>query len=173
MILLTGKQKRNNILSVRPNLERAGFTLIELVLVAAIILVLTAVSTPLFKRTYEDLRLTSSAKELAAVMRFCHERAVFERRPFRLIIDETKRRYQVFSEDEGRNKFIPLKSRWGRSFRIPDDISIETEADEIDFSPNGNITAAPVYVSNKQGKTFTIVTERSTGFVRVYDSKKE
>lgn len=150
----------------------AGFTLLELMLVAVIMLVLVTISTPLFKRTYEDLRLTSSAKEIASVMRFCRERAIFERKTFILNIDTEKKTYQVFAEDEDNEEPLPLKSRWGRIFRIPDGIDVEVDVKEIDFFPDGSTTPVSIYLTNKEGKAFTILIERDTGFVRVYDYKK-
>lgn len=149
-----------------------GFTLLELMLVAVIILALVTISIPLFKRTYEDLRLTSSAKEIAAIMQFCRERAVFERRTFVLNIDTDKMSYQIFTEDEDKKEPLPLKSRWGRIFRIPDGIDVEVDEERIDFLPDGSTTPALIYLTNKEGKAFTISIEQGTGLVSVYDYKK-
>lgn len=152
--------------------ERAGFTLLELTLVAVIILALVTISAPLFKRTYEDLRLTSSVKEIACVMQFCRERAVFERRNFRLNVNPDKKTYQVLAEDEDKGKLLPLRSRWGRVFRIPDSIDVEADKDTVDFFPNGTTTPILLYLTNKEGQVFTILIEQDIGLVRVYDYKK-
>ena len=151
----------------------AGFTLLELMLVAVIILALVTVSTPLFKKTYEDLRLTSCAKEAAAVMRFCRERAIFERRIFRINIDSDKKTYQALAEEEDKQELVPLKSRWGRIFRLPDAIDVKAGEKEIDFFPDGTTTPALVYFTNKKGEGLTVSIEPDTGFVRVHDYKKE
>ncbi|MFC1807539.1 Tfp pilus assembly protein FimT/FimU [Candidatus Omnitrophota bacterium] len=150
-----------------------GFTLIELMLVCILILVLVSISTPLFKRTYEDLRITTSAKELASVMRFCREKAIFERNSYRLILDSDEKTYKVFQKDDKDNKYKPLKSRWGKIFRIPNSISLESKEDQIDFMPNGSSTSASIYLANREGTTYTISIEKRTGFVRVYESRKE
>lgn len=164
---------RRFLCRVKPDAERAGFTLLELMLVAVIILALVTVSTPLLKKTYEDLRFTSCAKEAAAVMRFCRERAIFERRIFRINIDSDNKTYQVLAEDEDKHKLAPLRSRWGRIFRLPDAINVEADEKEIDFFPDGTTTPTLVYLTNKEGEAFTISIEPETGFVRVYDYKKE
>lgn len=156
----------------RPN-RQGGFTLLELTLVAVIILILVCISVPLFKRTYQDLRLTSSAKEIASVMQFCRERAVFERKNFRFKVDPDKKAYQLFAEDEDKGKFLPLRSRWGRAFKIPDGIDIETDQDTVDFFPDGTASPASLYLTNKESQVFTILIEQDTGLVRVYDYKKQ
>ncbi len=55
MILPTGKKRR------RVQSNKSAFTIIELAIVASIILVLVAVSTPLFRGTFRELELKDSA----------------------------------------------------------------------------------------------------------------
>ena len=150
-----------------------GFTLLELMLVSVIVLAMVAVSTPLFKRTYEDLKLTSSAKEMAALIHFCRERAVFERRHYLFSLDTDKKTYRALVEDEEREEFLPLKSRWGRIFKLADDIAIETDVERIEFSAGGRPTPAVIYLTNNKDVTHTILVEKNTGRIRVYDYKKE
>ena len=161
MILPTGKRKKN----------RPGFTLIELVLVTVIILAIVAISTPQFKRTYDDLKLTTSVKEMAAILRFLRERTVFERKNYTLVIDINNRSYRAFIKDKD-EELKTLKSKWGRNFKLSDNIDIETESEEIEFSPDGGATAALLYLTNKENSTQTIIIEE-TGHIRVYDYKKE
>jgi len=153
--------------------SRNGFTLLELMLVAVIILCLVALSTPLFKSTYDDIRLTSTSKEIAAILNFCRERAIFERRDYRFRIDPKERSYRILAEDQEENGFKPLKGRWGRIFRIPEMIGLEADTEEILFSPDGSTTPAMIYLSNSENRTCTITTEGSTGLIKVYDYKKE
>ncbi len=53
-----------------------GFTLIELVLVTAVIGILLMVSIPRFQQTAQRLRLEQTAFALAQLLRYTHERAV-------------------------------------------------------------------------------------------------
>jgi type II secretory pathway pseudopilin PulG len=188
MISSTGKQKKNKntgpaasqaagkdrvarLLSLPDNIS--GMTLVELMLVAAIILALVTISTPLFRRTYEDLKLSSSARGIANLIQFCQESSIMERKRFRLEIDRDKKSYRILVEDEEKREFSPLGSRWGRTFKIPADIEIETEIEELDFYPNGRVTPGLVYLTNKAGKSYTLSIEQNTGLVSVYDYKKE
>ena len=172
---MSGFRSLSSSMRRRPGLEslRFGFTLLELVLVTAIILTLVALSTPFFRRTYEDLKLTSSAKTIAYTANFLRERAVFERRDYRLIIDVDNRLCRIYAEDEEDNTFRPLKERWGRSFKIPDGIEVKADRDTSDFSPDGNTDFAAVYLTNKENKTVLVSLEPGTGSIKVYDYIEE
>ncbi|NQT95822.1 MAG: prepilin-type N-terminal cleavage/methylation domain-containing protein [Candidatus Omnitrophica bacterium] len=164
MILQTGKQKRSN---------SSGFTLLELLLVAVIILALVTISTPLFKRTYEDLRLTSSAKDISVIMQFCRERAIFERIPYRFLLNIDKKNYKILRQEEDEDDFEAIQGRWGKTFKISEAIEIEADEEAIDFLPDGNITPALIYLTNRDEVTHTVSTESATGLIKVYDYKFE
>ena len=150
-----------------------AFTLLELMLVTAIILVLVALSTPIFRRTYEDLKLATSAKNIAYMANFCLERAVFERIDYRLVIDTENRSYRIFIKNEEKNTFKPLKERWGRSFRIPRGIEIKAGDGIIDFSPDGDMNSVIIYLIGKENKTIVVSIEAGTGLIKVYDYIEE
>jgi prepilin-type N-terminal cleavage/methylation domain-containing protein len=166
MILPTGKQKRQ---SRTP----CGFTLLELMLVAIIVSALVLISSPLFKRTYEELRLTSLSKEIVQMFELCRERAIFERRPYKFKFGRDKRSYRILAEDEEDAKFKPLESRWGRAFKIPDGITVKTEKEEIIFLADGKATDLRIYLTNRENKTCTVSIESETGAIGLYDYKKE
>ena len=73
----------------------AGFTLIEIVLVAVVLSVLLLGSVPGFQRTAQRLRLEQGAFELAGLARLARERAVDEARPIVWTWDEDRRRARI------------------------------------------------------------------------------
>jgi len=141
-------------------------------LVSIIILALVGVSTPLFRRTYHDLRLRSAAKEIASIVQLARERAVFERRQFRVVLDLDNKTYRLTAEDE-RGDLLPIRSRWGRRFKLPDSIGLESQTDYIDFFPNGRATPLLLYLAGRDDDIYTVEVEKASGFVNVYDYKKE
>ena len=149
--------------------KRGAFTLIELMLVTVIIVVLVILSTPLFTRTYEDLKLTTAAREMAAVIRFCHERAIFEKRHYRLVINLKEGYYRVYIENPEGEGMVPLRGRWGRRFRLPVSAKFETEIERIDCLPDGYMTQSSIRINTAKGNSRTILTEEATGLVKVYD----
>ena len=153
--------------------KKYGFTLLELLLVTIIILALVSISTPLFRNTYEDLKLTSTARDMASIIRLCYEKAVFERQPYRLKIDTDNNSYRIFTESEEDGEFKPLRDRWGRTFRTGNSIVISTEQEDIDFSPGGYTSSSYIYLTNREGNVATISIEANTGSAKIYDYKKE
>jgi prepilin-type N-terminal cleavage/methylation domain-containing protein len=147
----------------------SGFTLIEVTLVSVIILILITLSMPIFRRTYEDLRISSSAKDIAQMINFARERAVFERINYRFIIDDTANTYQVLAQYEERGEFTPLKDRWGRINRVPEDIGIKSDIKSIDFSPSGISGGAVIYLTSGKGKTYSITLDGKRGTAKVDD----
>jgi len=153
--------------------SKYAFTLLELTLVAAIILALVALSAPLFRRTYEDLKLTTSAKNIAYMANFCRERAIFERRGYRLIIDIDNNLYRISVEDEESNVFKPLREKWGRSFKIPNGIEVKADKTIIDFLPDGDTGSVTIYLTNKESKISAVSIGAGAGSIKVYDYIEE
>jgi Tfp pilus assembly protein FimT len=153
--------------------KRIGFTLIEVTLVSVIILILITVSMPIFRRTYEDLKISSSANNIAHMINFARQRAIFERINYRFIIDDTNNTYQILAQYEDSPKFEPLKDRWGRISRVPQGIEIHTDIKSIDFSPSGISGHASIYLVSNQGKTYSVILDGKRGIVEVDDDQKE
>ena len=149
--------------------KRSGFTLLEVTLVTVIILILITLSMPIFRRTYEDLMISSSAKDIAQMINFARERAVFERINYRFIIDDTASTYQVLAQYEERGEFTPLKDRWGRINKVPEDIDIKADIKSIDFSPSGISGSAVIYLTSGKGKTYSITLDGKRGTAKVDD----
>jgi len=148
--------------------HKKAFTLIEVTLVSVIILILITLSMPLFRRTYEDLKITSCAKDISQIIHFSRERAIFERRNYRIIIDTESNTYQILVHDEEGDGFKPLADRWGRMFHIPKDIEISTDKKQIDFLPGGVSDSAVICII-RENRTYSIILDGSTGSIKVDD----
>jgi prepilin-type N-terminal cleavage/methylation domain-containing protein len=170
MILLTGRLKSNSVVGNR--ISKQGFTLLELIIVSVIILILITVSVPLYRRTYEGLKTTFYVKDITRMMNFCRERAVFERRHYRFVIDQEDNTYRILAEDEESGRFKPSEDRWGRVFKVPEDISIISAQQEINFMPSGVSDSAVIHITSKENKTHSISLDGSTGSIKYYDKTK-
>ena len=152
---------------------KKAFTLIELMLVVLIILALVSISSPLFRRSFDDLKLSSTARELVSILRLSRERAVFERSYYRLYINSDDNFYKMYTSSDGKEDFITLKERWGRKFKISKNITVDTEIDYIDFFPDGKSSGGIIYLENSNNNFNTIIVEESIGSIQLYDYKKE
>jgi prepilin-type N-terminal cleavage/methylation domain-containing protein len=157
---------------VRKYFTRQGFTLIELMLVSAIILALVGVSMPVFKKTYEDLIFTSYVKDMSYAINFCRERAVFERRQYRLLIDNEKNAYNILTKDEDDAGFIQAHNARGSVFKVPNGVQVKSDRQTIDFLPDGTMDSATIYITDKEDRIQGIRLDGNSGSVSIHDDIK-
>jgi Tfp pilus assembly protein FimT len=138
-------------------------------LVAVIILVLVALSAPLFRKTYEDLSFTVYAKGIFNTLYYCRERSILERKTYAIIIDNEKNTYNIFVENRDSGEFeISTDSR--RSvFKIPEGIEIETDRENIFFRPDGYMDPAIITITDKNNRIQRILLDGKTGPVTMND----
>jgi prepilin-type N-terminal cleavage/methylation domain-containing protein len=84
---------------IPPFLERAGFTLIEVSLVAVVLAVLVAATLPRFLATSQRLQAERAAFELAQIFRYAHGRAVAQGDVIVVTWDADRRRASLGSLD--------------------------------------------------------------------------
>lgn len=135
-------------------LSLTGFTLIELVIVASIILVLVAVSTPLFRDTFRELELKDSAYNIGKMMRYAETSAIMKEKRYKIVFDVEKGAYWLLEEDEkdSGNLFKKTEGRFGNKFFLPKDILLKSDRNELIFLPNGRSTKAGISVIDDKRK---------------------
>jgi general secretion pathway protein H len=85
---VTGRSKTRNSKPETRNRRHHGFTLIELVVVVAILSLVALLVIPLLPST-DAANLRSSARRLSAVIRYLGERSVTTKIPYRMLLDLT------------------------------------------------------------------------------------
>lgn len=84
----------NRIKSARSKAgHRAGFTLVELMLVMAMLLIVMAVSFPSLKGFFKGRNLDSEARRFLSLTHFAQSRAISDGMPMELWIDSKARKY--------------------------------------------------------------------------------
>ena len=83
--------------------SRRGFTLIELILVLALLVVITSIAAPAMSRFVRGRAIGSEARRLSALMHGAQARAVSEGMPMMLWVDEKAGNYGVAAETSGQN----------------------------------------------------------------------
>ncbi len=165
MILSIGRQglKRKN---------RAGYTFIELILTASIILVIVALSTPLFRKTYYSLRVNLQTKDLAATLNFARERAIMTRAQHAIKLNPEKNTYRMLIINSETDETKPVEGRWGRAFTIYSGIRVESSHEIIKFYPDGTSNGAAITLTDISGLKGRIDIDARTGEITV-ESEKE
>jgi type II secretion system protein H len=85
------------------NFCRRGFTLIELILVMALLVIIVSIAAPAMAKFIRGRALDSEARRLAALMHAGQSRAVSEGMPMMLWIDEKAGTYGMEAETSGQN----------------------------------------------------------------------
>lgn len=131
------------LLSVRrllcPGTANSGFTLIELMVVVAIIAIMTAMIIPEMKGTYQDALLRSTGRDLVNALELAHSRAVSFNQSHRVRIDPREGVFIVEKSvrDRAGENFQPLRDVAGGNGKLDSRIKVELH-DSSDISPDAD-----------------------------------
>lgn len=166
MISPIGKNKRS--------LSLTGFTLLELVLVALIILILIGISTPVFRGTFYDIQLEETSYNITKFMNYARAKAITERVNTRLNFDFTESKYwlTISADPEDPENFTNIKGRLGRLYSVPSGVKIEGESPSVIFYPNGRSEDFELILTNKNDKKKSIEVKRETGQANISDNEE-
>lgn len=157
----------------RRHLKRnKGFTLLELIFVASILVIITALAIPRFTKTFNSLRLKNFVSDIVSFVRYAQANAITGGDVNRVFFDVEKRSVKVermiASETEDPN-WHPERSK-----PIPDLIKIESADTEegIRFYPDGTADEATIEIKDSFGGRYAVSIEASTGYVKVEEEKQ-
>lgn len=175
-----GKKKLNNnraftqpFLKSCLSLERAGFTLIELILTAAIVLVIIGLSIPVFKNVYSDLRINLQAQDITALINLAREKAVMTRAPHAIELDINQKTYRMVAIDSEKNEIIQVKDRWGKRFLFPGNFKVTSTNNLVKFFPDGTSNGVSISLEDETGTKKQIQVNDKTGEIIVVEEKKK
>ncbi|HEX4349419.1 MAG TPA: GspH/FimT family pseudopilin [Verrucomicrobiae bacterium] len=131
---------------VHPSSRRSpvGFTLIELMVVVAIIGILTAMMIPEMKGSFQDALLRSSSRELINVFNLAYSRAVSLNQTRLVLLDETTGRYQVEKQimENGQESVVPADDVPGDKGQLDSRITVKFHQPEAASDDNTPATPA-------------------------------
>lgn len=144
----------------RPARDPKGFTLIELVVVLAVLAVVTAFAVPTIRRGSEGLQLRAGAGRVASLLREARLQAVTHRRPARVVLDTN--RHGAALAWEGADE--PL-----RRVELPERFRLEAASggEALTFSPRGLVRDARWVIEGPGGRRLVVEVHGVTGRVAV------
>lgn len=135
-------------------LPHAGFTLIELVLVVLLISVLTAISSPLFRRTFSDIVLKNAAYDMAKMITYTGEMAIIEKVRYKLNLDFENDKYWItrYGLSEEGAAYGRVSGRYGKDYFLPGGLSLSGALNSVVFYPDGRADEAKITIRDTEGK---------------------
>jgi type II secretion system protein H len=178
---------------------RAGFTLVELMVVIVIIGIMTAMMIPEMKGTFQDALLRSTSRELINVFDLAYSRAVSLNQLRRVHLDEKTGRYLVEKQvtENGQENFVPVDDVPGSKgeldpritvefFHQPGEISPEAgtageasnsgnelDGTAISFYPDGTADAGDILLRDRDGFRLRLQINPVTGRVHIVEMERQ
>ena len=150
------------------NGKPSGFTLIELVVVVAIIVVVASITISQGVEWINSIRLEQGARELVATLRLLQNRAIVEERSFyiRFVLVDNQWGYLVRQTDDN-GLFEP-----GQIYhQLPSGVKLEyfsASPRELYLYPTGAPSrGATIRLANVKGQTVTLTIVPATGRIQI------
>ena len=168
-----------------------GFTIIEMMIVIAIIGILSMIAVPDFLGLTSRARLKSAARDIVSNMQLARVKAIRDGSPWAVQFDTGDARYRVLSNkgadgnwntgDDTVYKTVNLSDYSGVSYGSdhgPRATGLSDPADGVSFNShnsnraifnsNGTSSAGIVYVKNGDGDTFAVGAASAAGRVKAW-----
>ncbi len=161
--------------------SRWGFTLVEVLLVVALVAVLAGAGGGLYSGSYRRLLVERTARQFLLSARYARMMAIEQGRPYELHLDEENRGFAVMTTQRNpqtaESESVVVRDYYARPVTFEGDVRFEDvriltlsaeqtsdvgAAQRIVFLPNGSAESAVVQIGD--GKTqYTIAVVASTG----------
>ena len=145
-------------------MRQAGVTLLELLIVIALMGIVAALVVPMFGGPVSTSELRATARQLAAGLRLARSEAVSERRETFLVVDVAGKRFKI--DREAREHALPSKVDL-KLFTAQNDL-VSENVGAIRFYPDGGSNGGRITVAAGARK-FNVDVDWLTGRVAILD----
>lgn len=151
--------------------NRRAFTLVEMLVVLAIMAIIMAISVPFTSDFGKGLKIKTSAKAIAGILAVARSNATTLRRNFAVVFDVKKSQYWI-EDDTGRI--------YEKKYGLPGSVKFEVngggetdpitfENDKVVFNSSGALEgeSGSIIFRDKQGDSRTITITKTTGKITI------
>ncbi|MCF7955631.1 MAG: prepilin-type N-terminal cleavage/methylation domain-containing protein [Phycisphaerae bacterium] len=115
--------------SVQPAAERRGFTMVEILVVVAIVAIMATAAGALYMGTFKNMQLEKAAKEFYLAAKYARLGAVEKQTEFRLAIDQNEGRffiaYEKMNPDTDELENVVVSNPYTKPVTLPAGVRIE------------------------------------------------
>lgn len=151
-----------------------GFTLLELVIVLALVALATSLVLPAVHRGLEYWRLQGATRDVATLFKFTRNRSVAGKEPLQVILDRSRSIYWLDNADASVLDDPPERGARGirlyglpKGIRFGEVIGAGANPDGtrvgVQFFPRGSSTGGQVQVLDERGRGYRITIDPVTG----------
>lgn len=144
--------------------RQAGFTLIEILVVLAIMVILVAVVAPFGARPRERAALAKDAREIAEALRLTRSRAIVTNRPMVFLVDVRQSVYRA----GGSTAPASLPSGTRLALTTTEDQELSDAVGTIRFYPDGSSSGGGVAIADAVGR-YDVLVDWLTGGVTIHE----
>ncbi|WP_437881809.1 pilus assembly FimT family protein [Pseudomonas sp. LRF_L74] len=131
-----------------PRHRSDGFTIIELMIVVALLAIFASIALPAFNSLIENNRVKSAADEFQALLISARSNAVTLRKTIDVTQTDT-----VWSSGD-------------REMKVPDSVTVEGNEAKITFYPNGTASVSSTSFSSAQNSTSYTISTSLPGLIK-------
>jgi len=147
-----------------------ALTFIELLVVLVIIGVMTGISVPGFRRTFDSLEFDNFVKDVYYLNHYLKSTAISARKIYILGIDPAKAVFTASLRDEETGKAEKLSGKFGKAYAAPKGVTLAVqpaEKTQVYFYPDGSADAVEITLKGKYDKAATLSIEGALGEIKV------
>ena len=148
-------------------ISRSGLTLVELLIVVALVALMTGLAVALFRNGYERHHLEHYVKDLSAYFRYAQYRAIERGKTQQLRMDEGNK-LQTLTDEANNGRLIEMDDPFLRGLNHQSNYRLYFDNSEgIYFFPDGNVTRNRLVVSDEETKLAALEVTNRIGHVRI------
>lgn len=155
---MRGQQaKGGRMLSLKERMKfgRKGFSLVEVVIVVALIGIIATIAVPNFQNYIRNRNLKTAAQEISSEFFVTRQRALAESRTYRLVFDVGNNRYTT-EEQTAPGVWTVRQTKQVAASAAANDGIVITSSPTFTFQPRGTVSLGTVNVQNSIGSVATI-----------------
>ncbi len=167
--------------------QKRAFTMIELLLVVALMVVMAGLAIPNFSKHFSSLGFDQTTKHVSYLMRYAQSLAIVHQKEYQIcfssdyaqywleeesLLQDTSAPQPVLKKDAGTG-FQKVAGEKGRVFFVPSGISVEAEKTAIRFYPDGTIDRMRIIFKSANRKEIVVSTQERRGQIDVFSSAEQ